>query len=95
MRIGLVLPSLPGYSETFFQYKIKGLKENGHDVILFINNRSDNKPYHVPVKQAPDLSGNIIFTDSLFIFFQINTTVLAIGKDRWFIVFQNHYATCD
>jgi colanic acid/amylovoran biosynthesis glycosyltransferase len=63
MRIGLVLPSLPGYSETFFHNKIKGLKENGHHVILFIENRlSNNKYYNGPVKYAPNLSRNIIFS---------------------------------
>jgi colanic acid/amylovoran biosynthesis glycosyltransferase len=63
MLIGLVVPSLPSYSETFFQNKIKGLKENGHHVILFIDNRSSNyKYYNGPVKYAPNLSRNIIFS---------------------------------
>lgn len=35
MRIALVLAAPPGYSETFFNSKIKGLQENGHEVILF------------------------------------------------------------
>lgn len=34
MKIALVLPAPPAYSETFFRSKIKGLKENGHEVIL-------------------------------------------------------------
>ena len=34
MTITLVLSSPPGYSETFFNSKIKGLQENGHKVIL-------------------------------------------------------------
>ena len=34
-KIGLVLSQPPGYSETFFNSKIKGLQENGHEVILF------------------------------------------------------------
>ncbi|CAN5522026.1 hypothetical protein BH23BAC1_BH23BAC1_15620 [soil metagenome] len=38
LTIGLVLPEVPGYSETFFYSKIKGLKEHGHEVILFVNN---------------------------------------------------------
>ena len=36
MRIGLVIPAVPGYSETFFRSKIKGLQDKGHEVILFI-----------------------------------------------------------
>lgn len=34
MTITLVLPQSPGYSETFFRSKIKGLHESGHKVIL-------------------------------------------------------------
>ena len=35
MRIGLVLNSVPNYSETFLINKIRGLQENGHEVIVF------------------------------------------------------------
>lgn len=35
LRIGLVLSASPGYSETFFISKIKGLTEAGHEVIIF------------------------------------------------------------
>lgn len=35
MKIGLVLASAPGYSETFFKSKIAGLKTSGHKVVLF------------------------------------------------------------
>lgn len=35
MKIALVLFSPPGYSETFFNSQIQGLKEKGHEVILF------------------------------------------------------------
>jgi len=34
MRIGIVLASPPGYSETFFRSKIKGLQAQGHEVLL-------------------------------------------------------------
>jgi colanic acid/amylovoran biosynthesis glycosyltransferase len=34
MTITLVLPQPPGYSETFFRSKIKGLQESGYEVIL-------------------------------------------------------------
>lgn len=36
MRIGLVLSSTPGYSETFLISKIKGLQDHGHKVVLFV-----------------------------------------------------------
>lgn len=35
MKIGLILSSAPGYSETFFNYKIKGLRALGHEVTLY------------------------------------------------------------
>ncbi len=35
MKIGLVIPNSPGYSETFFISKIKGLQERGFDVRLY------------------------------------------------------------
>ena len=34
MKITLVLPQPPAYSETFFRSKIKGLQDNGHEVVL-------------------------------------------------------------
>lgn len=36
MKIGLVLPAIPAYSETFFRSKIEGLKREGHEVLLFV-----------------------------------------------------------
>ena len=36
MIIGLVLPSTPNYSESFFIHKIKGLQENGFSIVLFV-----------------------------------------------------------
>jgi len=50
LKIGIVLTSVPAYSETFFSNKINGLIENGMEVILFTgsplgNNR--NLPYEV------------------------------------------------
>lgn len=35
--IGLVLSTVPGYSETFFRNKIKGLQDHGFRVILFVD----------------------------------------------------------
>lgn len=37
MRIGIVLPAVPAYSETFFRSKIEGLVGQGHTVYLFVN----------------------------------------------------------
>ena len=40
--IGIVLSSVPGYSETFFRNKIKGLQHNGFEVILFVDYKAAN-----------------------------------------------------
>jgi len=36
-RIGIVLSTVPGYSEIFFRNKIKGLQESGFEVFLFVD----------------------------------------------------------
>ena len=57
MKIGLVLPAVPGYSETFFRNKINGLKSKGHEVSLIVPYSSiENKNgYHIVF--GPNLSG--------------------------------------
>ena len=42
MKIGLVLPEAPQYSETFFKYKIRNLTETGFEVTVFSNKPGDN-----------------------------------------------------
>jgi len=42
ITVGIVLSSVPGYSETFFRNKIKGLQHRGVKVILFVDNPSDD-----------------------------------------------------
>lgn len=61
MKIGIVLPALPAYSETFFRNKILGLQKHGHEVVLFVNNSEDVPSYlDCKVLKAPKLSGNKI-----------------------------------
>lgn len=43
MRIGLVLPATPSYSETFFRSKITGLAQSGHEVVLFVHRSSTRR----------------------------------------------------
>ncbi len=43
MKIGIVLPQTPGYSETFFRSKMAGLVGMGHQVYLFAANYSKVK----------------------------------------------------
>jgi len=42
LTIGIVLSTTPKYSETFFRNKIKGLQENGFEVVLFVDYVSDS-----------------------------------------------------
>ncbi|MCX7549376.1 glycosyltransferase family 4 protein [Xanthomarina sp. F2636L] len=37
VTVGLVLSTVPGYSETFFRNKIKGLQNAGFEVVLFVD----------------------------------------------------------
>jgi glycosyltransferase involved in cell wall biosynthesis len=61
MKIGIVLPSLPGYSETFFRNKISGLQQHGATVILFVNNPKTKKNYlNARVVNAPRLNGSLM-----------------------------------
>lgn len=58
IRIGIVLPSVPAYSETFFRSKIDGLLRNGFEVILFVKNPKGADNFICPVKVHPRLSTN-------------------------------------
>lgn len=69
MNIGIVLPAVPGYSETFFRSKIEGLVANGFKVTLFVGNDTGNDNYICPVKVHPQLSKFILLKilQSIFI----------------------------
>ncbi|WP_178988993.1 glycosyltransferase family 4 protein [Winogradskyella schleiferi] len=60
MKIGLVLSSTPGYSETFFTSKIKGLLENGFSVVL-ITQTAQTDFELCPVVKAPKNYKNSFF----------------------------------
>ena len=51
LSIGLILPALPGYSETFIHNKINGLLHHGFKVSLFVVGQGDIKsiPVTVPI----------------------------------------------
>ena len=56
LNIGLVLPALPGYSETFFNNKINGLLEFGYKVSLFVIEKTHkNKEFElIPIYYQVD-----------------------------------------
>lgn len=62
LKIGIVLSSVPGYSETFFRNKIKGLKAQGFEVKLFVDDQKDSVDFPCPVFVAPDFEANLIKT---------------------------------
>jgi colanic acid/amylovoran biosynthesis glycosyltransferase len=60
MRIGIVLPSLPGYSESFFLNTIIGLIDKGQTVVLFVSSGKLNRSIPCQVCYQPNLSGNSV-----------------------------------
>lgn len=61
MRIGLVLPAVPAYSETFFVNKIKGLQSHGHEVVLFIHTNTPQSSFEgAKIRVTPKWSGKSI-----------------------------------
>ena len=57
MKIGIILPAVPGYSETFIWSKIEGLLKYGNSISLFVNkdNQLGNVNIQVPVYSQPDI----------------------------------------
>lgn len=73
LHIGLVLPAVPGYSETFFRNKIHGLQQSGFRVTLFVKNGNGAKGFICPVKVHPKLAGNPVLRglQTLLIFLKL------------------------
>jgi len=69
LSIGLLLPTLPGYSETFIYSKINGLLESGYIVSLFINhyNKYDVFDIDIPVYSQANVSKKYLFPIILFV----------------------------
>jgi colanic acid/amylovoran biosynthesis glycosyltransferase len=72
MKIGLVLSSTPGYSETFFTSKIKGLQEQGFSVVLLTQTIGADFDL-CPVVKAPKVYSNIFVQviSMAFVFFKL------------------------
>ncbi|MBK5214591.1 MAG: glycosyltransferase family 4 protein [Flavobacteriaceae bacterium] len=82
MRIGLVLPSIPAYSETFFTNKIKGLEAHGHTVVIFVNNSKKGTFNTSKCKVAPKLSGSLFQVGSISMFKLIYSFVFHFKKSK-------------
>jgi len=70
LKIGLVLPAEPGYSETFIWSKVEGLLKSGNSVSLFVNRLNKNGEINnlVPVYSIPDFTIKYFL---LFVLFKI------------------------
>jgi colanic acid/amylovoran biosynthesis glycosyltransferase len=76
-HIGIVLPEVPGYSETFFRSKIAGLQRNGFKVTLFVKKGKDINNFICQVRLHPHLSPNALIRAIQTIFFLIFSLVRA------------------
>jgi colanic acid/amylovoran biosynthesis glycosyltransferase len=72
-KIGLVLSSTPGYSETFFRSKIAGLQAAGYQIILFAGRKSTDFNL-CKVVCAPTVSANV-WKMSLLIGFRLSLLI--------------------
>jgi glycosyltransferase involved in cell wall biosynthesis len=75
MKIGIVLPSVPGYSETFFTSKIKGLQANGFQVILFVNNFSTKTALNCTIIPSPKFSKSKLKNSFLSFYYFLKTFI--------------------
>jgi len=70
LNIGMVLPALPGYSESFFYNKIKGLIEDGFRVSLFVARKVDPEAVRLSVPIHYQVNVN----NKLYLLFSFITT---------------------
>ena len=74
-KIGVILPNLPNYSETFFQNQILGLEKLGYLVSLYVNTRSNSNanlllPESISVYTQPNVENKInLFFNLLYLLF--------------------------
>jgi colanic acid/amylovoran biosynthesis glycosyltransferase len=92
MKIGLVLPALPAYSETFFRTKIQGLIDEGHQVVLFvIGNQKVTEIYGAKV-QGLYVNKSSSLSQPFFIISEF-LTVLIGSFPKAITLFQKNYKT--
>jgi glycosyltransferase involved in cell wall biosynthesis len=92
MKIGLVLPALPAYSETFFRTKIQALIEEGHHVILFVIGNQKATELHGAKVQGLFLYKSFSFSQSIFVISEF-LTVLMGSFPKVIKLFQKNYKT--
>jgi glycosyltransferase involved in cell wall biosynthesis len=82
MKIGIVLPSVPAYSETFFLNKIKGLKERGFSVVIFVNNFNKTTYNSSKIKAAPKLKVNKVMVALVSLYTLIHSFLFHFKKSK-------------
>lgn len=92
MKIGLVLPALPAYSETFFRSKVNGLIEEGHEVILFVIGNQKVTKFHGAKVQGLFLFKSFTFSQSLLVLFEF-FNILTSCFPRMVKLFRKDYST--
>jgi colanic acid/amylovoran biosynthesis glycosyltransferase len=79
MRIGLVLPDVPKYSETFFNNKIRKLTESGFEVLVFAGKRNSGKHFFKNYAPYP-VHGNKLKQSFSFIYVILKSLLTAPGR---------------
>jgi glycosyltransferase involved in cell wall biosynthesis len=82
MRIGLVLPSVPAYSETFFTNKINGLEEKGYTVLVFVNSANATNFNISNTRLAPRLTGSFFKVGIISSFRLIGSFLFHFNKTK-------------
>ncbi len=86
MRIGLVLPETPQYSETFFYHKINGLQKSGNEIIVFCSKKGKQKSEFETINSYPVFKNNFLkqffcFTGVLiYTFLKSSSNTLSLYK---------------
>ena len=77
MKIGIVLAKPPAYSETFFISKIKGLQQQGYEVVLFVNKKDASFDLcEVLVQQKMALKHLLTLSLNLFVLMLFRSSTL-------------------
>jgi len=67
LKLGLVLPALPGYSETFIYNKIDGLLKQGFKIKLFISNQNNHQRISYPY----NIYSQVNINNKIYVFFRL------------------------
>ena len=98
MKIGLVLPSIPGYSETFILSKINILLYQGNEVSIFVNHygKSRSLQIQIPVYIQPNISRKYLLPFYLlFLFIQFPFRVIKfiqyerLSRIKWLLIIKH------